>query len=78
MLTLGFLPVQSAVRYQVCNFTCPDNSTWLSCRSEKCTPRLAEARTVYCVHSGAVIDETTYARRLEGRNGERYVTRKTF
>jgi hypothetical protein len=42
MLTLGFLPVQSAVRYQVCNFTCPDNSTWLSCRSEKCTPRLAE------------------------------------
>lgn len=41
-------------------------------------PRLSEARTVYCVHSGAVIDETTYARRLEGRNGERYVTRKTF
>ena len=41
-------------------------------------PRLSEARTVYCIHSGAIIDEATYARRLEERNGERFVTRKTF
>lgn len=32
-----------AYRYQLCNFTCGDtNETWLSCRSEKCTPRLPE------------------------------------
>ena len=41
-------------------------------------PRISEARTVYCVHSGAVIDEAAYARRLEERHGERFVTRKTF
>ena len=31
------------VRYQVCTFTCADtNATWLSCRAEKCSPRLPE------------------------------------
>ena len=40
-------------------------------------PRLSEARTVYCVHSGAVIDEGLYTRRLEER-GERFTVRKTF
>jgi len=43
MITLIWLPVQVAVRYQVCNFTCADtNSSWLTCRAEKCTPRLVE------------------------------------
>jgi len=41
-------------------------------------PRISEARTVYCVHSGAVIDEAAYSQRLESRNGERFATRKTF
>nr|WP_300531222.1 helix-turn-helix transcriptional regulator [Maricaulis sp.] len=40
-------------------------------------PRLSEARTVYCVHSGAVIDEAAYTRRLEER-GDRFTVRKTF
>jgi transcriptional regulator with XRE-family HTH domain len=40
-------------------------------------PRLSEARTVYCVHSGAVIDEATYTRRLQER-GDRFTIRKTF
>ena len=31
-----------AHRYQLCNFTCADGEQWLTCRSEKCTPRLPE------------------------------------
>lgn len=40
-------------------------------------PRISEARAVYCVHSGAVVDDKLYARRLE-RRGQKIVTRKTF
>ena len=32
-----------AARYQLCNFSCPQNEEqWVACRSEKCTPRLPE------------------------------------
>lgn len=38
---LALLPL--AARYQLCNFSCAaDEQQWLSCRSEKCTPRMAE------------------------------------
>ena len=40
-------------------------------------PRISEARTVYCVHSGAVLDEARYTARLEER-GEKVVLRRTF
>jgi transcriptional regulator with XRE-family HTH domain len=40
-------------------------------------PRISEVRAIYCVHSGAVIDEAGYERRLEQR-GQKIVTRKTF
>lgn len=40
-------------------------------------PRISEVRAVYCVHSGAVLDEAKYERRLEQR-GRKIVTRKTF
>ena len=44
MLALLSLPAQGVARYQVCDFTCPEpaNATWLTCRAEKCTPRLPE------------------------------------
>jgi len=31
----------SSARYQLCNFSCPDEQ-WTACRAEKCTPRLPE------------------------------------
>ena len=40
-------------------------------------PRISEVRAIYCVHSGAVLDEGQYERRLEQR-GQKFVTRKTF
>ena len=40
-------------------------------------PRISEARAIYCVHSGAVLDQAQYERRLEQR-GPKIVTRKTF
>jgi len=40
-------------------------------------PRISEARTVYCVHSGAVLDESRYTARLEER-GDKVVARRTF
>ena len=40
-------------------------------------PRISEARTVYCIHSGAVLDEARYTARLEER-GEKIVFRRTF
>ena len=40
-------------------------------------PRISEARTVYCVHAGAVLDESRYTSRLEER-GDRVVMRRTF
>ena len=40
-------------------------------------PRISEARTVYCIHSGAQLDEKRYAKRLEER-GEKVVVRRTF
>jgi len=40
-------------------------------------PRLSEVRAVFCVHSGAVLDQEKYDRRLEER-GQKIVTRKTF
>jgi len=41
-------------------------------------PRISEARTVYCVHSGAVVDEAKYTSRLQDRNGNKFVSRRTF
>jgi transcriptional regulator with XRE-family HTH domain len=40
-------------------------------------PRIEQARSTYCVHSGAVIDEADYTAKLELR-GEKLVVRKTF
>jgi len=40
-------------------------------------PRISEARTVYCIHSGAILDETRYTARLEER-GDKIVYRRTF
>lgn len=40
-------------------------------------PRISEVRAIYCVHSGAVLDQAKYERRLEQR-GQKIVTRKTF
>ncbi len=40
-------------------------------------PRISEARAIYCVHSGVVLDRAQYERRLEQR-GQKIVTRKTF
>lgn len=40
-------------------------------------PRLSEVRAVFCVHSGAVVDQQKYDSRLEDR-GQKIVTRKTF
>jgi hypothetical protein len=31
-----------AARYQICNFTCGEEPSWVVCRAEKCTPRLPE------------------------------------
>lgn len=54
MPLLALLPaVLLSHRYQLCNFSCPSSTgdteataasatSWLACRSEKCTPRLAE------------------------------------
>lgn len=44
MLALLSLLAEGVARYQVCDFTCPEpsNASWLTCRSEKCTPRLPE------------------------------------
>ena len=43
-VVLLFLPTFSdGVRYHLCDFTCPQmNTSWRACRSERCTPRLAE------------------------------------
>ena len=40
-------------------------------------PRISEARTVYCIHSGATLDEKRYSKRLEER-GDKVVVRRTF
>ncbi|WP_417468449.1 helix-turn-helix domain-containing protein [Maricaulis sp.] len=40
-------------------------------------PRLSEVRAVFCVHSGAVLDQKKYDSRLEER-GQKIITRKTF
>lgn len=41
-------------------------------------PRISDARSVYCVHSGAIIDEARYTSRLQSRGGERFTARRTF
>lgn len=41
-------------------------------------PRISDARTVYCVHSGAAIDEGKFTSRLASRGGEKFIARKTF
>ncbi len=41
-------------------------------------PRISDARAVYCVHSGAVIDESRYTTRLQQRGGGKFTARKTF
>ncbi|MHA6287554.1 helix-turn-helix domain-containing protein [Maricaulis sp. CAU 1757] len=40
-------------------------------------PRISEARTTYCVHTGAVLNEKQYTARLEERS-EKLVLRRTF
>lgn len=40
-------------------------------------PRIEQARSTYCVHSGAVVTENVFTARLEAR-GDKLVTRKTF
>lgn len=40
-------------------------------------PRISEVRAVFCVHSGAVLDEDKYRHRLDQR-GQKIVTRQTF
>jgi transcriptional regulator with XRE-family HTH domain len=40
-------------------------------------PRISEARTVYCIHDGAVLDEAGYTARLEER-GDKVTLRRTF
>ena len=40
-------------------------------------PRISQARSTYCVHSGAVLNEGQYTRRLEQR-GDKVISRQTF
>ncbi len=40
-------------------------------------PRISQARSTYCVHSGAILNEAQYTSRLEER-GEKVVSRQTF
>lgn len=57
------LNVPSGMQSQLCDFL-----HW---------PRISETRTVYCIHSGAVLDEASYTSRLEER-GEKVIFRRTF
>lgn len=40
-------------------------------------PRISQARSTYCVHSGSVLNEAQYTRRLEQR-GDKVISRQTF